>query len=557
MPLRRRTGEIVTIVAIFAVTLLLSYRFSLIGFDAHHTGLMYKTALDVSHGKMLYRETFTQYGALTAVLQALAIRVLGEQVTSILFSTAVFYAGCYVLLYLLARRLLSRALSLLSVLLTLSLASFLLWTFHPWSSVYALFFLLLATLFTVKTVERGGIVSPLLAGLCALLGFWCRQPVGIVTLVGVLLCPLLFALWLSPREKKRQHLRSLALVGAGALVGFLLLFVPICAGHALRDFYRQSISGMLTFASSRSGTDQYGLLGFVGMLFYCLFLAPLDVDGATWFNYVFILLPLCSVALLGLHTHGLIKARRSGKESCRRDVTLAVLSLFSVFSWHQYYPVGCLRHWYWAAFPSILTAVILCLELLPRLAEKIHKNHPVRWLSQKKLSLSLVALALAILFLPNLCYRTVVGTQRILAAEEQVRFENENYIHLDGLYLEEDVALYYDELFDSVALLEEHFPDTNVINTTENGINAVFGENFHPLFNNAEDFYYEEYPEILADYIEEERPIVIGPEAPAEGYVLFAEPSGSSGDAFEEYHHMPARIFVPAELYEQLPAEQK
>ena len=64
--------DMITAVLIFAVTTLFAYRFAVIDFDAHHTGLMYKTALDLAEGKVIYRDTFSQYGALTSFLQAAA-----------------------------------------------------------------------------------------------------------------------------------------------------------------------------------------------------------------------------------------------------------------------------------------------------------------------------------------------------------------------------------------------------------------------------------------------------------------------------------------------------
>ena len=85
--------------AIFVLTLPFIYYFARNGFDPHHSGLMYKAALDVARGKVLFLETFTQYGALTTWLQALSLHLLGERVTSILFTTALFYAIDFALLY--------------------------------------------------------------------------------------------------------------------------------------------------------------------------------------------------------------------------------------------------------------------------------------------------------------------------------------------------------------------------------------------------------------------------------------------------------------------------
>ena len=130
-------------------------------------------------------------------------------------------------------------------------------------------------------------------------------------------------------------------------------------------------------------------------------------------------------------------------------------------------------------------------------------------------------------------------------------YQNEYFHHLDGLYLEAEDAAHYDLLFETVHVLQSRFPDTNIINTTENGIYAVFGENFCPLFNNSGDFYYTEYPTWLAEYIASDMPIIIGPEAP-DGYMLYVEIPGDGGDDFVGSHRMPANIYLPTALYEAL-----
>ena len=140
--------------AIFALTLPLVYWFSRINFDPHHTGLMLKGALDVANGKRLFAETYTQYGALVTWIQALFIRMLGTSVTSILLATSLFYALSYPLLYRMARRFLSIPVSLLTTLVSVFLAPFYFWEFQPWSSVFALFFLLCSLLALFHVFER-------------------------------------------------------------------------------------------------------------------------------------------------------------------------------------------------------------------------------------------------------------------------------------------------------------------------------------------------------------------------------------------------------------------
>ena len=64
--LSHRDGCIALAILLFST--LFVFFFARINFEPHHTGLMYKTALDVAEGKILFRDTFAQYGALTSLL---------------------------------------------------------------------------------------------------------------------------------------------------------------------------------------------------------------------------------------------------------------------------------------------------------------------------------------------------------------------------------------------------------------------------------------------------------------------------------------------------------
>ena len=58
---------------VFTITLIIASIFSCIGVDELLDAIMFKPAIDVAEGKMLFRDTFTQYGALTTLLQAFSI----------------------------------------------------------------------------------------------------------------------------------------------------------------------------------------------------------------------------------------------------------------------------------------------------------------------------------------------------------------------------------------------------------------------------------------------------------------------------------------------------
>lgn len=545
---RPKWAEPLTVFLIFALSLPLVYHFSRIGFDPHHTGLMYKTALDVSHGKALFAETFTQYGALVAWVQALFLRIFGERVTSILLCTALFYALSYSALYLVSRRFLGPWLSLAGTLCTVFFGPFYFWDFHPWSSVFALFFLLLSLLLALLSIERSGtqaLVLAALCGLCAALVFWCRQPAGLVAVLAGVICFGLPALLLR-RDLGRPMLWRLLLFCGGVAAGVIALLIPIFATGATADFLHQSIGGMLSFADSRSYADSHGILFSIGLIFVNLLISPITtVYDLPVLNVMWSLLPLAAV---GLTVYAVVCLCRAAKahtpETGKTALPYLFYGVFAACAWHQYYPVACFRHWYWGAFLCV-PAALLCLRMLVKLLAR--SKHLSRFLPEKR-QLCAFLLAAALLLAPNALVRIGRGIQKTAAMQDMVKFESEDYTHLNGLYLSREMAVHYGELFEVMADLQARFPDRNIVNLTENGIYAVFGENFHPMFNNAGDFYYEDYPAAKDAYIAAQRPILIGTDGVPEGYALYYIPIGFSGDQWESSHRMPAYVYLPDEL---------
>ena len=543
-------------VALFAFSFLITYRFSLVNFDSHHSGLMYKTALDLAHGKVLFLETFTQYGALTSYIQGLSVLLFGESVRSILLITALFYAASHTMLYLVAHRLMGRVPALAAAVATVFLAPFFLWDFHPWSSVFALFFLLLS-LYTLQTAVAKDAVPALvqaaLSGLFAALTFWCRQPVGFVTALAGLLCILFLLLLVRKQSEQRKHtLFLLAAFGVGLTVGILLLLIPILASGGGHDFVRQSLSAMVSFASARSGE---GTQGFIQSLFANLFGMPFYLTRTkVVFDIIWLFLPVLALILALLTGAKLVLAAHREGEGFRTrgaHVTVLIYAVYAVAEWHQYYPVSCLRHWYWGAFlcaPAVFLITRELLDLLPR-CDRLSFFKGAR---ARVLTLVLVPL---VFFAPNMVLRMHSGAEILAESSKNGKYENEYYTHLNGLYLTPEVAAHYDRLFEAMNTLQAAFPNVNVVNTTEIGIYAVFGENFCPLFNNAGDAYYAEYPQWLEEYIKAERPIVIGAKAPDSSYVLYLKNEGHGGAYWGEAHGMPAYIYIPEELAAALAAK--
>jgi hypothetical protein len=164
---------------LFVLTLTVASIFLALDVDPHHQGIMLKPAIDVAHGQMLFRDTFFQYGALTTLFQAWALRIFGDYLIVIQIETAVFYGLISLCLYYLWLNILPRWLTTISVLIWLFIAPYFIYTFIPWSSVPALFFQLFSLLLIFHALRKQSRLMLILAGGVAVLAFWCRQTVGV------------------------------------------------------------------------------------------------------------------------------------------------------------------------------------------------------------------------------------------------------------------------------------------------------------------------------------------------------------------------------------------
>ncbi|MDB6114254.1 MAG: hypothetical protein JWQ62_1199 [Lacunisphaera sp.] len=219
-------------ICFFALLLPLALRWV----DPHHDGIMLKPAMDVLTGHVLFRDSFTQYGALTTYLQALMLAV---QPT--LLAVRVATVGCYAVtlfcLYAAWRLVLPRSLTIVAaVCFILFCPAYEIepwnrepWLLLPWSSVYAMMFQAfgLYALFRVirgEQPERWGLVL----GVACAAAFWCRQPVG------AMMAGSLFAIWPAlhwtgwvPAQSSKR-----AILGR-ILAGYLAVNAVLVGGMAL------------------------------------------------------------------------------------------------------------------------------------------------------------------------------------------------------------------------------------------------------------------------------------------------------------------------------------
>ena len=326
------------------VTILWISAFSLLGMDLHHDGIMFKAAADAAAGKWLFKEIFCQYGILTPLVQGAVLKIAGVELAALKIAAAVVYGGIILLSDLLWRRFLSLPGRLLNGVMFFVLAPYLFVPFHIWSSVYALFFMLLGTEFFLLGLEKEKSRFFVFSGICAMAAFGFRWPCGVVTLLAALIvCGA--AAFAGCRAFQKTFFPFLA--GGGAVA--LLFALYLTAGGAWHDFFRQTFSFVGKFAWERGGSGS----------FYRL--AETFFPHGETMNFIFSFIPLGALGLFFFCIRKFFKTPAAGKE----DISLIALLVFGLAAWHQYYPVPCVRHLYWGALP-LFGAYAFLIEKIAR-----------------------------------------------------------------------------------------------------------------------------------------------------------------------------------------------
>jgi hypothetical protein len=201
-----------------------------LGVDPHHDGIMLKPALDVLAGQVLFRDTFSQYGALTTYLHVAALWIQ-PSLPSLRLMTVAAYGISLFFLYAAWRLILPRSLTIVACgLFILFIPGYEknwldeYWLLLPWSSVYAMMFQALALYALLNVIrdeqaQRWGV----LLGLACAAVFWCRQPVGVMTAgcVAVIWLALHWTGWVPSHQSKRSTLTGIL----GGFFGVHALFL--------------------------------------------------------------------------------------------------------------------------------------------------------------------------------------------------------------------------------------------------------------------------------------------------------------------------------------------
>ncbi len=454
---------------IFTLTLLVSGYFSTLGIDLHHDGILFKPAFDVASGKMLFRDTYTQYGALTTLIQGLGLIIFGKYLIVMKLSAALFYGLSSVLLYLISIKILPRFLSLVTVAVWLCLAPYYTWTFLAWSSVYALFFQLASALALLTAAEKKSLKFELLGGIFTALTFWCRQPVGVFLFLSIMV------FYLFSKKSFTAFLKGNLYTSAAFLAWIIF-------NGALIDWWKQSI--MFSFYWSQSEGVGFSL----SKVFISLF--PNVITPFT----IWAVLPVWAVLPIGT---GLLVIRNF------KNKKILLLSLIGLASWLQYYPMSDVRHLYWAGTPMFPLLAALIYQLFTEFLNidiKLTKN----------LAGIIASMVFIGIFWPEAVYRITAGQKKVV--QPFVSIPNPSVLKF--MRLSPSEATFYLGLDAKIQSYFAATPNGNVVAKGNNALYLTFDpriKNIHRMYINqtiVNETIYQEYPAIINKYIEVNKPLL-------------------------------------------------
>ena len=452
--------------------------YSLLGFDLHHDGIMFKAAVDVAAGKIPFREIFCQYGILTPILQGAFIKIFGAELLVLKLLTAVFYGASLVIYDDVCKRFFEKKewyYRTLCILMFFLLSPDCCVTAHPWASVYALFFLLLVIKFSLHFCDEKyhGVKYAVYSGICAGVMFGLRQPCGLTAFLSAIL--LSWIMYSCNRKKSLQYAAGFFSGAAAVLVVFAVL---ITCWNAWSSYIHQTWEHALSFAINRgSGSGSYG--DFVINFF------PFVTGDRGFVDAIFAVFPLMTLGVLGfLFLHGQWKAK----------LQLISVILFALGAWHQYYPVPCMRHLFWAAVPMMPVFVYAAKQLI------IHG----------KIKGKITVAVLAVLLLMPMVFRGYFAGRRIYTLDKRKTISVPGVRGLMLFAHEQQITFIINQLN---TILPPEIRSRGVFNHTPDGVWSVILPSCrdfkHPQFCRLGNKIYPEYDREAYRYCLEKRPAVI------------------------------------------------
>jgi hypothetical protein len=256
-----RAAGRVALVALFACVIAMGALNAALRTDSHHWGLMLSNALDLSEGRIPYKDFIIQYGYFTTLVQSLWGGLFGFSFLSFGILTAMVYCGLLYQAYAVIRHL-----SAPWVAAVFLAAAFVLHPFpiYPWSDYYAGFFLACAVAL-LYTRDAGTPARLIIAGTLLGLAVWSRYTYAVA------IVPFLLALLIAGRYSMRgwmalflsfiaTNLLFLAVFEYGYginLIDALAIYREMAEGHGTEWFSQDRIENLVAITNVEDGCLVY------------------------------------------------------------------------------------------------------------------------------------------------------------------------------------------------------------------------------------------------------------------------------------------------------------
>jgi 4-amino-4-deoxy-L-arabinose transferase-like glycosyltransferase len=505
---------------VFIVIFFLFGFFALFFLDSYHDSFVLVPAIDLLQGKILFRDSFTQYGALFSLLHAVGLKIFGIHGYTIRFTTLLFYAGTAVIVWSVYRRFLPRLWNCYAMFLWIILSPISRIYFLSWSSVPAAFFQCASLLFIIWFIEQKKIVYVTLAGAISALAFWTRQPVGILNSGAIILAFLL--LWFTNYFSFKKTCSILWWFIVGNILGFLPIFIWLLANNAIQAWWYQSFEMQAVWAKIVKGTSPDQILK-------SLILSRYIKD---WKNIpthaIWILIPLSTIFV------GFSKFRQLLQKGPKNTnhALLLMISCVSAASWHQYYPAGDPYHYFWANIPIVGLFIYTLYHLI------------------KTTKPTLLKPGVIILFILTL----LIGTKMLTPTFAQIqtaKYTASAPSLIRGIPVRSNEKIFYESISATLNVIFSKFPEKTYINESGHGFYPLFHpsnfKSFRGVFVDWESMTEAASPGVGKEkeqYIADKRPFIFAKnKTKYPNYCTMLVPSQDDP---------PVKLFVPQELVSQL-----
>lgn len=457
---------------IFILSFVWIFNFSIRGIDSHHDAIVFVPAFDVINGKVLLRETFTQYGVLMTYIHTFFLYLFGPQLLSIKIATVFFYSLTAFFLWLSTKKLVPSFLALLTVIIWILIAPYYEKPFYSWAPIYGAFFHLVVLFLFITDRTKFNPNYLLLIGVFSALAFWSKQTFLLLFLSVNVYFVFLFFL---KSINLKTLIKNIYFSSLGFITVSLIFLSYIVLTNSISDFWLQTI---------RTG---YTSGRIIGSSFNPLEILTFYIAHPFWF---FFLLSVLFFLILGIKK--LVKNSKS-----RSGQLFLGLALISMASLVRVYPMPDISHFYWAVTPVIgVTVYFLYLAFKSNLHSRL---------------IQVIIILIVVLFLleafGNLgkAYRKTIDFSHPL-----------NYRGItNGIYVSSNDKIFYNDLQNTVDNYLKNHPSKKLLLLHPDAMYLTYSnkdKRIKPFVFNFSGFtsgIYPEYLERVKISLEQEKPLVL------------------------------------------------